>query len=144
MAYKYAAASSYGRYILPGTVTTVYLRAYIYFTALTATQSAPLYVYGDAAAHTASVAYLPATGHWQVTLSGATTVQGSHTPSTGTWYRLEMALTFGATTAQVTANIYDSNGNTVETITTANGTMTVPQYAEFGQIAANTPVVLAG
>jgi hypothetical protein len=140
LAYKAAAASGYATWNLPGTATVIYLRAYVYFTALTATQSTPFQVAGDAGAHIAQFYCTPASGHWLVSINGGTGATGTTTPVISTWYRVEMQVTFGTGTAQTAARIYSAEGVLLETITsTANGTLTVPQYARWGQLSAYTP-----
>ena len=126
-------ASGWSEWDTPGTSTVMYARTYVYFNSFSA-QDTPLLIYGDASAHSALLYHLASNGHWNVTVSGTAGIAGTTTPVINTWYRIEMGVTFNATTAQATARIYNAAGTLLETITTpATGTLAVPQWARWGQ-----------
>ena len=137
LSYLVTGAASYTEWDVPGTSTALYERAYIYFNSLAATQISSLQFNADINTHTLSLSYVAAAGHWELSLSGVTTVIGTTTPVISTWYRIELEVICGATTAQAIARIYNAAGTLLETITTATtGTFTIPNLAFLGQGAA--------
>lgn len=125
---------------MPGTLSVAYARAYVYFTSLAAAQSCLFDFYGDGQTHAASLNYFSSTGKWAIALNGTAQTNGTTTPVIGTWYRVELQVTYGATTAQAVARIYDASGTLLETITSpATGTLAVPVNLKWGQIAGYTP-----
>jgi hypothetical protein len=119
---------------------SLFTRTWVYVTAM----GTQLYLtrYHDASVGIVSV-LLGTNSKISITLTGATTANGSYALSANTWYRVEMTYTPGAGTASAGVRLYDNSGNLLDSATIATGgtlSTAAGGFVSFGNQGGQTTV----